>query len=106
MSDEVFIYVPEKRSFLSISAGEYLNLSDKDLDEGYVDYVWIDVYIPAINPNDNNIMNLICINGGQYMIKKEFREYYHNEEEYIKDALDLIFDNKNLYYIDLNFKFY
>jgi len=109
MKKQVFIYVPEKESFLSISAGESLNLSDKDLDEGYVDYVYIDLYVIDEDKRPpymklkygNNIKILESITGGEYLIKEEFMDHYHTEDEYIKDALSLMFDNKDIFYIEL-----
>lgn len=42
MFDEIYIYVPSKKQIIRISEGSGDNLTDDDLDQGCVDYIYYD----------------------------------------------------------------
>ena len=42
--DDLCVFVPSKRQIICIQEGSGDNLSDEDLDEGYVDYIYYTQY--------------------------------------------------------------
>ncbi len=93
METEVTVFIPQIGKFMYVSEGGGGNLDHKDMEDGLVDYVYIEVY-GYVGQGE-----LMEIDGGQIDISIPFREKYHSEEEYIKDALEDQFGNRDLGYI-------
>ena len=44
MFDEIYIYVPSKKQIIRIAEGSGDNLTDDDLGQGYVDYIYYETH--------------------------------------------------------------
>lgn len=93
MFDTICIYVPEAKQIIKISEGSGDNLTDEDIDEGYVDYIYYDTYdvYPDIRERD----------GGMVMLNELFRDKFVSTKDAIPYALDMAYGNDSLEYIVL-----
>ena len=78
--------------FVRVAEGDGCNLSPEDRAEGYVDYVYYDVY----GLEDGGIEE---IGGAMLMLRKELREQYGSLSESIPDVLELEYDSVHPYVI-------
>lgn len=97
--DDVTIYVPSAGEFVHISEGSGDNLSQEDMDNGYVDYVYYDTL--TLHWGDT----LQEYNGGMKLLERDFCEEYPDTEDgkakLIADILDLEYYNSELEYIEI-----
>ena len=94
MIREIMVYVPKTNLFIKACEGTGDNLLSEDIEAGYVDYVYIEVY--AWNGNE-----FIEIDGAQKMLTKMFDETYEKDtdgNQLIMDAIDMVYGT-NLPYI-------
>lgn len=99
----MFVYIPEKREFLMAEEGSGDNLLPEDIEEGYVDYMYIETYSWSGVHGD-----LIEEDGGQFMLKEAFVEKYgsegtkhFNKELMIKDAMDLMYGRCDYHWLEI-----
>ena len=92
--DTIHIYVPEMKQIIRITEGTGDNLLDEDRDEGFVDYIYYDVYAVGEFIEEEN-------GGGQVMLTELFREVYTSTEDCVPDVLDMEYGNRELEYIVL-----
>ena len=84
MKNESMVFIPSIQTFLYAAEGSGGNLSDEDIREGCVDYLYIETYIYE----DRELKEY---DGGQLNLTKYFVDKYKTEDEYIKDAIHFMF---------------
>lgn len=94
MFDTIYIYVPAEQQILKISEGSGDNLSEEDMDEGYVDYIYYEQY--SREPGFPEV------DGGMIMLTELFQDKYDSTEECIPAVLDMAFGDDNMEYILLD----
>lgn len=82
MQNEVTIYIPEIGVFMDINEGSGDNLLPEDIQEGYKDYIYYEIYEYA------GLGELKNTDGGMVMLTELFVDKYHEESEFIKDTLE------------------
>lgn len=89
---EITVYIPELQEFLYASEGTGDNLLQEDIDEGYVDYVYIETY----SYEGGCMESLVEEEGGQMLLKEPFDKVYtdHSGEKLLADAMKFIYDKK------------
>lgn len=85
---DVFLFIPDKKEILRISEGGGDNLSKEDIDKGYVSYIHYDIHKLDVD--------IPCINGGEILLTKPFRDQYNSISESISDVLDFVYGNKEI----------
>lgn len=87
MKDEIMIYVKKKKLFLYVAEGTGDNLWQEDMDEGYVDYLYIEVY-----KMDGTEMSEV--DGGELLLKEYVKDRYSDDDgtRMIQDAAKFIWD--------------
>jgi hypothetical protein len=93
MFDSIFIFVPEAKQIIRISEGSGDNLTDEDMDEGYVDYIYYDQYALETDLRE--------VDGGMVMLTELFQKKFTRMEECIPYVLDMAYCNDSLEYIVL-----
>ena len=93
MFDDVYIYVPSEQQIIKISEGSGDNLTDEDMDEGYVDYIYYEQY-----SRESGFPEL---DGGMIMLTELFQETYESTNECIPAVLDMAFGDVTTEYIVL-----
>lgn len=94
MFDEIYIYIPSFKQIIRISEGSGDNLTDDDIEQGYVDYIYYDTY--------SRKQDLPEVDGGMIMLTELFQERFKSTEEAIPAVLDMAFGDKNVEYIMLD----
>ena len=94
MFDEIYIYVPSKKQIIRISEGSGDNLTDDDLDQGYVDYIYYETHSLE--------QDLPEVDGGMIMLKQLFKQKYNSAKESIPAVLNMAYEDENIDYILLN----
>lgn len=94
MFDDVYIYVPNEQQILKIAEGTGDNLSDEDMVEGYVDYIYYEQYSREYGFPE--------VDGGMVMLTSMFRDKYESTKEAIPAVLDMAFGDENIEYIILD----
>lgn len=91
MKKTMFVYFPKFKEFLYATEGTGDNLLSEDIDEGYVDYVYIESYKYS---GDNG--DLEETDGGQMLMKDLFVDVYANDDgtQLISDAAEFLWDIK------------
>lgn len=88
MKDEIMVYVPKKKLFLYVAEGTGDNLWQEDMDEGYVDYLYIEVY-------KMDGTEMFEVDGGELLLKEYVRDRYANDndgKQMINDAARFIWN--------------
>ena len=93
MFDPVYIFVPSKNQIVRIAEGTGDNLLDEDIDAGYVDYIYYDLY--------NVEMAIPEVDGGMIMLKELFQEKFTCTKDAIPSVLDMAYSDETLNYIVL-----
>lgn len=88
MYDTIYIYVPAFKQIVKISEGTGDNLTDDDLDNGFVDYIYYDIY--ELGPD------LRELDGGIVMLNKPFQELFTCTADAIPHILDMAYSNDML----------
>lgn len=85
MKNESMVFIPKINTFVYVTEGSGDNLSSEDIDNGFVDYLYIETYIYE----DRELKEY---DGGQLLLSKYFVDKYETEDGYIKDAIRFMFD--------------
>lgn len=91
--DDMSIYVPEFREAVRISEGDGGNLLAEDIEAGYVDYVYYDVFDELDSPAD----------GGMILLEQPFREAYASTKDCVADVLEQRYGSRDVDYVALRF---
>lgn len=92
--NDIFIYVPTMRQIIRIDEGSGDNLTDDDIAQGYVDYIYYEVY--------NVQQDLPEVDGGMIMLTEWFQEKFESTKEAIPAVLDMAYGDESIGYIMLN----
>jgi len=92
--DAIFIYVQTRKQIIRIDEGSRDNLTDDDIDQGYVDYIYYEVY--------NVRQDFPEIDGGMIMLKELFQEKFKSTKEAIPAVLDMAYGDESIGYIVLD----
>lgn len=92
--NDIFIYVPTMRQIIRIDEGSGDNLTDDDIAQGYVDYIYYEVY--------NVQQDLPEVDGGTIMLTEWFQEKFESTKEAIPAVLDMAYGDESIEYIMLN----
>lgn len=90
----IFIYVQTKRQIIRIDEGSGDNLTDDDIAQGYVDYIYYEVY--------NVEQDFPEIDGGMIMLTELFQEKFKSTKDAIPAVLDMAYGNESMGYIVLD----
>ena len=85
MYNDVFIFIPSENQIVRIAEGNGMNLLDEDEAAGYVDYIYYDQY--ELGPD------IECVDGGQIMLDKLFREMFKSTKDCIPQVLEFAYGN-------------
>ena len=92
--NDIFIYVKTKKQIIRIDEGSGDNLTDDDIAQGYVDYIYYEVY--------NVQQYLPEVDGGTIMLTEWFQEKFESTKEAIPAVLDMAYGDESIEYIMLN----
>ena len=92
--NDIFIYVPTMRQIIRIDEGSGDNLTDDDIAQGYVDYIYYEVY--------NVQQDLPEVDGGTIMLTEWFQEKFESTKEAIPAVLDMAYGDESIGYIMLD----
>ena len=92
--NDIFIYVQTKKQIIRIDEGSGDNLTDDDIVQGYVDYIYYEVY--------NVQQDLPEIDGGMIMLTELFQEKFKSTKEAIPAVLDMAYGDESIGYIMLD----
>ena len=93
MFDAIYIYVQTKKQIIRITEGSGDNLTDDDIEQGYVDYIYYETHSLE--------QNLPEVDGGMIMLTEMFQEKYKSTKECIPAVLDMVYSNESIGYIVL-----
>ena len=92
--NDIFIYVPTMRQIIRIDEGSGDNLTDDDIAQGYVDYIYYEVY--------NVQQNLPEVDGGMIMLTELFQNKFKSVKDAIPAVLDMAYGDESIGYIMLD----
>ena len=92
--NDIFIYVKTKKQIIRIDEGSGDNLTDDDIAQGYVDYIYYEVY--------NVQQDLPEVDGGMIMLTEWFQEKFESTKEAIPAVLDMTYGDESIEYIMLD----
>lgn len=92
--NDIFIYVQAMRQIIRIDEGSGDNLTDDDVAQGYVDYIYYEVY--------NLQQDLPEVDGGMIMLTELFQEKFKSTKDAIPAVLDMAYGNESMGYIVLD----
>lgn len=92
--NDIFIYVQINKQIIRISEGSGDNLTDDDIEQGYVDYIYYEVYSVS--------QDLPEVDGGMIMLTELFQEKFKSTKEAIPAVLDMAYGNESMGYIVLD----
>lgn len=92
--NDIFIYVPAMKQIIRIAEGAGDNLTDDDISQGYVDYIYYDVY--------NVQQDLPEVDGGMLMLTELFQEKFKSVKDTIPAVLDMAYSDESIKYIVLD----
>ena len=92
--NDIFIYVPTMRQIIRIDEGSGDNLTDDDITQGYVDYIYYEVY--------NVQQDLPEVDGGTIMLTEWFQEKFESTKEAIPAVLDMAYGDESIGYVVLD----
>ncbi len=93
MFDSIYIYVPEMKQIVKVTEGTGDNLTEDDMEAGYIDYIYYDTYTM-----DGDIQEY---DGGIIMLTELFQDKYDSTEACVPAVLDMAFGDEALKYIVL-----
>ena len=88
--NDIFIYVPTMRQIIRIDEGSGDNLTDDDIAQGYVDYIYYEVY--------NVQQDLPEVDGGIVMLTELFQNKFKSVKDAIPAVLDMAYGNASIEY--------
>ena len=92
--NDIFIYVPTMRQIIRIDEGSGDNLTDDDIAQGYVDYIYYEVY--------NVQQDLPEVDGGMVMLTELFKNKFKSVKDAIPVVLDMAYGDESIEYILLD----
>lgn len=92
--NDIFIYVPTMRQIIRIDEGSGDNLTDDDIAQGYVDYIYYEVY--------NVQQDLPEVDGGIVMLTELFQNKFKTVKDAIPAVLDMAYGDESIGYIMLD----
>ena len=92
--NDIFIYVQTKKQIIRIDEGSGDNLTDDDIAQGYVDYIYYEVY--------NVQQNLPEVDGGMIMLTELFQNKFKSVKDAIPAVLDMAYGDESIGYIMLD----
>ena len=92
--NDIFIYVPTMRQIIRIDEGSGDNLTDDDIAQGYVDYIYYEVY--------NVQQDLPEVDGGIVMLTELFQNKFKSVKDSIPAVLDMAYGDESIGYIMLD----
>ena len=92
--NDIFIYVQAMKQIIRIAEGSGDNLTDDDISQGYIDYIYYDVY--------NVQQDLPEVDGGMVMLTELFQEKFKSVKDAIPAVLDMAYVNASIKYIVLD----
>lgn len=91
---DIFIYVQAMRQIIRIGEGSGDNLTNDDINQGYVDYIYYDTY--------NVQQDLPEVDGGMIMLTELFQDKFKSTKDAIPAVLDMVYGDASIKYIVLN----
>ena len=92
--NDIFIYVQAMKQIIRIAEGSGDNLTDDDIAQGYVDYIYYEVY--------NVQQDLPEVDGGTIMLTEWFQEKFKSTKEAIPAVLDMAYGDESIKYVVLD----
>lgn len=92
--NDIFIYVQAMKQIIRIAEGSGDNLTDDDISQGYIDYIYYDVY--------NVQQDLPEVDGGMVMLTELFQEKFKSVKDAIPAVLDMAYGDKSIKYVVLD----
>lgn len=92
--NDIFIYVKTKKQIIRIDEGSGDNLTDDDIAQGYIDYIYYEIY--------NVQQDLPEVDGGMIMLTEWFQEKFESTKEAIPAVLDMAYGDESIEYIMLD----
>ena len=92
--NDIFIYVPTMRQIIRIDEGSGDNLTDDDIAQGYIDYIYYEVY--------NVQQDLPEVDGGMVMLTELFKNKFKSVKDAIPAVLDMAYGDESIEYIMLD----
>lgn len=94
MFEPIHIYVSSKKQIIRIAEGSGDNLTDDDIEHGYVDYIYYEIHQLE--------QELPEVDGGMIMLTELFQEKYKSTKECIPAILDMTYSDESINYIILD----
>ena len=91
---DIFIYVEAMRQIIRIGEGSGDNLTNDDINQGYIDYIYYDTY--------NVQQDLPEVDGGMIMLTELFQDKFKSTKDAIPAVLDMAYGDASIKYIVLN----
>ena len=92
--NDIFIYVQAMKQIIRIAEGSGDNLTDDDISQGYIDYIYYDVY--------NVQQDLPEVDGGMIMLTELFQEKFKFVKDAIPAVLDMAYGDESIKYVVLD----
>lgn len=92
--NDIFIYVQTMKQIIRIAEGSGDNLTDDDISQGYIDYIYYEVY--------NVQQDLPEVDGGMVMLTKLFQEKFKSVKDAIPAVLDMAYGDESIKYVVLD----
>ena len=92
--NDIFIYVQAMKQIIRIAEGSGDNLTDDDISQGYIDYIYYDVY--------NIQQDLPEVDGGMIMLTELFQEKFKSVKDAIPAVLDMAYGDESIKYVVLD----
>ena len=92
--NDIFIYVQAMNQIIRIAEGSGDNLTDDDISQGYIDYIYYDVY--------NVQQDLPEVDGGMVMLTELFQEKFKSVKDAIPAVLDMAYGDESIKYVVLD----
>lgn len=92
--NDIFIYVQAMKQIIRIAEGSGDNLTDDDISQGYIDYIYYDVY--------NVQQDLPEVDGGMIMLTELFQEKFKSVKDAIPAVLDMAYGDESIKYVVLD----
>ena len=88
--NDIFIYVPTMRQIIRIDEGSGDNLTNDDIDQGYIDYIYYEIY--------NVQQDLPEVDGGIVMLTELFQNKFKSVKDAIPAVLDMAYGDASIKY--------
>ena len=92
--NDIFIYVQAMKQIIRIAEGSGDNLTDDDISQGYIDYIYYDVY--------NVQQDLPEVDGGIVMLTELFQNKFKSVKDAIPAVLDMAYGDASIKYSALD----